>query len=587
MSAGITNRAFNEEGDKIENDNTVEIPCCIVDKSVVDKDPDVEEESMMQRFIRNNHVPLYLLRLAVINLLALVYFISATVYWLTAKADADYDWCTGYGMLILIYVFTYGSIFYRLGIKRFCCKPLSHLLRPFFRCLKNSNKYGIGEIILCLCIMAGIAVFLAIDTVNSRGRLMGFSGVALMMTLGFIFSKHPTKINWRTIVWGLIIQFAFGLISIRWPIGRSIFQCLSEKIATFLDFAKDGAIFIFSDDLVERDIFAFTVLPVLFFFSFVVQILYYLGIMQAVIKSIGWGLHAVLGTTVCESLHAATTLFLGMPESFLVIEPYLNKLTGSEIHAIMCSCFATTSGTVMAAYISFGAQPVHLITATVMSAPAGLLFAKLLYPETKTSSTHFNNIILKKSEESSLLDAATKGALSAIPLVLGIIANIIAFVSAIAFINAILAWMGGLVGFPDLTFELILAKAFIPLSYIMGVPWEECETVGTLIGLKTIVNEFVAYQKLGQFKKDGKLTFKAEAIATYAICGFSNPSSLGIMIGSLSTMAPDKRKDIVQSVFRAFIGGCAVCFLTASIAGMLIDEESFKPNGILFQHITL
>ncbi|XP_058797297.1 solute carrier family 28 member 3-like [Phymastichus coffea] len=545
---------------------------------------EINEENMVQRFTKQHHIAIYLFCLAVLHLLAWIFFISATIFWLTDKGNDEIEWCNGYGILVLIYFFTYGSILYRSVLKSLFLKPLYRLLH----CHRSWRKYSFtGEIALCSAIVFAIVIFLIIDTSDSRSRLVGCCGVFLMLAIGCIFSNHPTEINWRTITWGLIIQFIFGLLSIRWPFGRSVFQCLSLKIATFLDFAKDGAIFMFSDDLVRRDNFAFTVLPVLFFFSFVVKILYYLGIMQRIIKTVGWILHAVMGTTVCESIHAATTLFLGMPESFLVIEPYLNKLTGSEMHAIMCSCFATTSGTVMAAYISFGAQPVHLITATVMSAPAGLCFAKLLYPEREESSTHFKNIVLKKSEEKSLLDAATKGALSAIPLVLGIVANIVVFVSAVAFLNSVLAWLGTLVGYPELTFELILAKTFIPLSYVMGVPWEECEAVGTLIGLKTIVNEFVAYQKLGQFKSEGRLRTKAEAIATYAICGFANPSSLGIMISSLSTMAPNKRKDILGSVFRAFIGGCAVCFLTASIAGILTDEETFESHGPLFQYVSL
>ncbi|KAK0075455.1 hypothetical protein PV326_011569 [Microctonus aethiopoides] len=401
-----------------------------------------------------------------------------------------------------------------------------------------------------------------------------------MLAMGFIFSKYPRQINWRPVIWGLILQFAFGLITIRWSIGRAIFKCLSDKVATFLNYAEDGATFVFSKEIIDNKVFAFAVLPVIFFFSFFIQILYYWGAMQWIILKLGWVLQTIMGTTVCESINSAANTFLGMSEAPLLIKPYISKLTSSEMHAIMCSGFATVSGTVLAAYISFGAQPSLLITASVMSAPAALCFSKLFYPEIENSQTTFQNIPLQKSEDNSILDAATKGALAGIPLVLGIIANIVAFISFISFLNASLSWFGGLVGFSDLTFEYLLSKIFMPLSWIMGVPWDQCEDVATLIGLKTAVNEFVAYQKLGEFKRNGKLTPRVEGIATFAICGFSNPGSIGIMMGTLSSMAPEKREQIAAVVVRAFIGGSAVCFMTASIAGILMNEEFFSEQHI-------
>lgn len=211
-----------------------------------------------------------------------------------------------------------------------------------------------------------------------------------------------------------------------------------------------------------------------------------------------------------------------------------------------------------------------------MSAPAALCYSKLFYPETEKSLTSFDNIKLEKSNDSGLMDAASKGALAGIPMVLGIIANIIAFVSFIALINALLSWLGYLVGYEALTFELILSKVFMPLSWIMGVPWDKCEDVGTLIGLKTVVNEFIAYQKLGEFKRAGRIFGRTEAIATYAICGFSNPGSIGIMLGALTTLAPEKKEQITAVVMRAFVAGSAVCFLTASIAGMLMSDDYFQ-----------
>lgn len=252
--------------------------------------------------------------------------------------------------------------------------------------------------------------------------------------------------------------------------------------------------------------FAFSVLPVIFFFSFCISILYYLGAMQWFITKLGWILQAALGTTVCESVTAAANIFLGMSESPLLIRPYIKILTHSEIHSIMTSGFATVSGTVLAAFINFGAEPAHLITASVMAAPAALMFSKLFYPETEKSKTKSDNIKMEASEDSSILDAASNGATLAIPLVLGIIANLVAFVSFIAFINGVLAFFGVLVGIQDLSLKYIFQYGFMPLAYVLGVPWDESRYVGELIATKMIINEFVAYSKLGEFKELGLLT---------------------------------------------------------------------------------
>ncbi|XP_023244906.1 solute carrier family 28 member 3-like [Copidosoma floridanum] len=565
---------FFQEGvkDKEEVEGTPSITDFQEKNISIDMDGE-KEENVYQRFVSSHPVFFKYCRLAVVHIVAVAYFAAATYSWKTKKEDTGFNWCNGYGLLLLIYTSIYGRLLYVHIFEKHLCNALKKTCCARFNLVNYKNSGQMIEIGVCVTISLAIIIFLVIDTRESRDRLIGLIGIIAIMAIGWGISKYPTKVSWKPVVWGLIFQYVLAIIFTRWPIGRSIFQCLSEKIVVFLDFAKDGAKFVFSDKLVDNGIFAFTVMPVIVFFSFVVSILYHFGVMQYMIKKIGWLLSVTLGTTACESLHAATTLFLGLPETFLVIEPYLNELTNSEIHAIMCSCFSTISGTVLAAYISYGAQPMHLITAMVMSAPAGLSFAKLLYPETKKSSTQFNNIVLKKARQTTFLDAATDGALSAIPLVLGCIANVIAFVAAVAFLNAILAWFGTLLGYPALTFEIILAKIFTPISYVIGVPWEECETVGSLIGLKTVVNELVAFQRFGEIKKTIGFSPKAEAIATYAISGFSNPGSLGVCVGSLSAMANEKKDAISGTVIRAFVGGIAVCFLTASIAGMLVIED--------------
>lgn len=301
-------------------------------------------------------------------------------------------------------------------------------------------------------------------------------------------------------MFGFVFQLILGIICIRWETGRQIFECLGKKVETFLIYSRDGASFVFSSELVDKDIFAFAIMPTIFFFSFCISILYYLGAMQWFVLKLGWILQSVVGTTVCESVTAAANIFLGMSESPLLIRPYIKYLTYSEVHSIMTSGFATVSGTVFAAFIAYGAEPSNLITASVMAAPAALCFSKLFYPETEESKTTTSNIQMEKSEDTSVVDAATNGANIAISLVLGIIANLIAFVSFVAFVNGVLTYLGMLVGIEELTLKLIFSKIFMPLAYMLGVAWKDCENVSELIATKMIINEFVAFERLGQMK---------------------------------------------------------------------------------------
>ncbi|XP_076654962.1 concentrative nucleoside transporter 2 [Halictus rubicundus] len=524
------------------------------------------------------------------NVLLLIYFVFATLYWKNHHFEEGFDWCHGYGLLLLLFAIGYFGVLYHHAAKRFG-KKIGRGVSPLGKRLKNfrNTRYGgtVCRSVIFICIFAAIIVFLILDTVDSRERLTSAVGVVTLMCFGWIFSKHPGRINWKPVLCGLILQFLFGLFTIRWDVGRAICQCMSDKVAAFLNFAKSGSEFIFGKQLVGDGVFAFAVLPVIFYFSFFIQMLYYAGVMQWIILNIGRILQALMSTSICESLNCSANIFIGMTESPLLIKPYLNKLTSSELHAIMCSGFATVSGTVLAAYIEFGANPAHLITASLMAAPAALCYSKLFYPETEEILITRENVKLQKSQDNSLMDAASKGAMAAIPLVLGIIANIVAFVSFISLINSLLGWLGVLVGYDSANFgeplslEFILSKVFKPLSWIMGVPWEDCEKVATLIGLKTVVNEFVAYQKLGEFKRQGKLFGRTEAIATFAICGFANPGSVGITLGVLSSLAPERKKQITDAVMRAFVAGSAVCFLTASIAGLLVTDGAFgnAPNS--------
>ncbi|KAG8222826.1 hypothetical protein J437_LFUL005032, partial [Ladona fulva] len=414
--------------------------------------------------------------------------------------------------------------------------------------------------------IAAIITFILIDANGNQRRMTSLLGVIVFIMFGFVFSKYPSQVNWRTVVSGIVLQYIFALLSIRWETGRNILQCIGDKITQFLEFAYVGAAMVYGDFIVyDKAVFAFKVLSAIYFFGFIISMLYYYGAMQWVIIKIGTALQFVMGTTACESINTSSSVFIGMTEAPLLIKPYIALLTKSEMHSIMTGCLSTVAGTVMAAYISFGISPAHLITASIMSAPAALCYSKLLYPETEKSKTASQNITMDKGSESNVLDAAASGAISAIELIAGIIANLVAFVSFIAFLNAIVSWFGGLVGVGYISFEWILGKVFIPLAWLLGVAPDECEEVALLMGLKTIVNEFVAYQKLSGLMKAGKLTKRASTLATYALCGFSNPGSVGILVGSLSAMAPDRKSTITEVALRSFVGGCITCFLTACV----------------------
>ncbi|CAL7933318.1 unnamed protein product [Xylocopa violacea] len=512
----------------------------------------------------------------VINVVIIIYLVFATLHW--RNTSYHINWCNGYGLLILLVVFVYGGILCHFLSKSFLGEVFGRCWTLAGDVVKTVQKMKYGFFVapvIYVCAFGAIIAFLVVDTVNSRERLQSGIGVVTLLIFGWVFSKHPTRVNWRPVLCGLILQFIFGLLTLRWPTGRAILQCVADKVETFLNYAKSGASFVFGNQLVDDGIFVFSALPVIFYFSFFIQILYYLGVMQWVVLNMGRILQSLMGTTICESVICAANIFVGMSESPLVVKPYLNRLTSSELHTVMASGFATVSGTVMAAYIKFGANPAHLITATLMAAPAALSYTKLFYPETEKVVVLSENIKLTKSEDSSLMDAASKGATAGIPLVLGIVANIVAFVAFISLINGLLSWIGMLVGYEELSFEFILSRIFMPLSWIMGVPWDQSEDVGTLIGLKTAVNEFVAYEKLGEFKKQGRIFGRTEAIVTFAICGFANPGAMGITLSMLSSLAPDKKEIISGAIVRAFVAGSAVTFLTASTAGMLLSDDYY------------
>ncbi|XP_050358847.1 solute carrier family 28 member 3-like isoform X2 [Nymphalis io] len=527
-------------------------------------------------FVKKNSAAMKTIAIFILNGLVIGFFFACMYYWMNYSAD-PLELCYGFGSLIAFLSIIYFFIIYFLVVKKFFGQWFERTVwTKVDRISSHLWKIIIFRWVFCIAILAAIAFFLYWDTKDAPERLISLIGLCLLLIMGFVFSKHPGRINWRSVSIGLLIQFLFGVIFIRWNTGRYALQCFSNKVATFLSYGVEGAGFVFGDLLVRKEqVFAFSTLPVIFFFSMLVEVLFFWGALQWFCLKLGRLLQVATATTVCESVIAVGNVFLGMTESILLIKPYLPILTASELHVVMSSGFATVSGTILAAYIGFGAEPAHLVTASVMSAPAAICFAKLLLPETKRSLTTVENIQPIEIKDKSALSAATRGAAAGTALVLNIVANLVAFVSFIAFVNGVLGYCGGLLGNPDINLEWIFGKIFIPLSWMMGVPWEECELVGSLIGLKTVVNEFVAYQRMGEMKEAGLLSPRAELIATYALCGFTNPSSAGILIGAISAMAPNQTETLSSMAVRAFFAGCGICFMTACIAGILMPVGSF------------
>lgn len=400
-------------------------------------------------------------------------------------------------------------------------------------------------------------------------RLIALLGLGVFIAIAYGMSTNRQAIRWQPILWGIALQLIFALFIIRTPIGLAIFQFLGDVVTQFLNFSDAGASFVFGENFQEF-FFAFKVLPTIIFFSAFISLLYFFGILQRVVQSFAWVMQRTMKTSGSETLSAAGNIFVGQTEAPLLIKPYVSAMTMSELHAVMTGGFATIAGGVLAAYVSFGVPAEHLIAASVMSAPAALAISKLMFPETEESATGGEITMKVERTSENAVDAIAAGALDGLRLALNVGAMIIAFLGLLAAFNALLGWLGTLVGIADLSLELILSYLLAPVAWLMGVPWVDCGQVGILLGKKTILNEFIAYLDLQPLIEEEVISERAIVIATYALCGFANIGSIGIQIGGIGGIAPERRGDLAKLAVRAMIGGTIACFMTASIAGMLI-----------------
>ena len=429
-------------------------------------------------------------------------------------------------------------------------------------------------------------------------RAVSLLGLLVFIALAYAMSVNRGAVPWRTVAWGVGLQFVFALLILKTYPGRWVFERLNEVFTGLLGYTAEGARFVFGN-LVMNNVpvgpaggpmdavgqtgtwantgayFAFNVLPTIIFFSSLMTLLYYFGIMQKLVKAFAWVMLRTMGTSGAESLSAAGNIFMGQTEAPLLVKPFVKEMTNSELHSVMTGGFATVAGGVMAAYVGmlmayFPNIAGHLIAASVMSAPAALAISKIMYPEVEEPTTRGRMKIELEKVDANAIDAAARGAGEGLGLALNVAAMLIAFIALLALFNGIVGGVAGWFGL-ELSIQKILGWLGAPLAWLMGTPWKDALAVGTLIGEKTALNEFVAYLHLAEMLQGGQeLSARAVVIATYALCGFANFSSIAIQIGGIGGLAPDRRHDLSRLGLRAMIAGTLASFMTACVVGVLI-----------------
>ena len=404
-------------------------------------------------------------------------------------------------------------------------------------------------------------------------QFTGVIGVIVLLGIAYLLSNDRKMIDTNIIIWGLGLQISFAFIILKTPLGEYIFTYLNNIIVKLISFADAGSDFLFTSFIPEVGYhvalinFAFRALPVIIFFSSLIAVTYYFGIIQFIIKKIAFIMEKTMKTSGAETLSVSANIFVGQTEAPILIRPFISSMTKSELMAIMVGGFATVAGSVMALYVSWLNNVPniagHLLAASVMSAPAALMIAKVIYPETERPKTVNSDNIDLKSKDTNAMDAIGRGATDGMKLAANVAAMLIAFISIVAMINFIL-------GYANTSLQEILGMIFKPIAWSMGVPWEEANIVGTLMGEKIVLTELIAFGDLTNYIKNDLLSERSAIIASYALCGFANVGSIGIQLGGIGAMAPERRKDLSNLVFKAMIGGALASWLTASIAGILI-----------------
>ena len=411
------------------------------------------------------------------------------------------------------------------------------------------------------------------------GRFAGLLGMITIVGLAYLFSTDRKSVRLKTVAWGLGLQLTFAFFVLRFELGRRIFQIAGDAVNRLLSFSYVGSTFVFGDIGQPKELaklgfsFAFQVLPTIIFIAAFFAFLYHIGIMQLLIRAAAWVMTRVMGASGAESLNVAASVFMGQTEAPLTIRPFLDKLTKSELMCVMTSGMAHVSGGIMAAYIAFGIEAKHLLTAVIMTAPGTLLMAKMLVPETEKPLTGGRVEMPPMEKEANFLGALARGTTDGLHLAINVGAMLISFLAMLALANALMGgahnWLAahGIAWFPS-SLQQIFGWVFAPVAWLIGIPWHDAASVGNLLGTRMVVNELVAFQQLGTMH--GTLDPRTFAIATFALCGFANFSSIGIQIGGIGALAPEQRSQLAKFGIRAMLAGTMANLMSASIVGMLL-----------------
>ena len=403
-------------------------------------------------------------------------------------------------------------------------------------------------------------------------RLTGLVGLALIIALGVALSHNRRAIRWRVVGWGLTLQVLFAIFVLRIPAGRALFHWLGDLITAILGYSYVGSQFVFGELGKPNSslgvIFAFQLLPAIIFVSALFAILYYLGVMQLVVRGFAVVMSRVMGASGAESLNVAASIFMGQTEAPLTIRPFLPRMTRSELMTVMTSGMAHISGSIMVAYIAFGIEARHLLTAVIMTAPGTIMMAKLFEPETDVAETYGTVKLDMPKEDVNLLDAAARGTGEGLNLMLNVIAMLVSFVALVALLNGGFEAVHRYVAWFPANLQTVLGWVFRPIAWAMGVSWHDSGTVGSLLGTRMVLNEFIAYAQLAPMK--AQLDPRSFTIASFALAGFANFSSIGIQLGGIGALAPERKRDLARLGFRAMLAGTLANFLSATIAGMLL-----------------
>ena len=404
-------------------------------------------------------------------------------------------------------------------------------------------------------------------------RAVSALGLLCMLAIAYAFSRDRSRIVWRTVAWGLALQLTLGVILLKTPIGSAFFAAMKVVVSALGRYTQAGTSFVFGGLVPENFSIVVNVLPIIIFMGSLFAVLYHWGWIQIVVDALARGLSRTMGTSGAERLAVVANLFVGMTARALVVRPYLARMTQSELFLLMTIGMATVAGSVLIAYVvMLGGSDYagHLATASLLSLPAGILVSKMIVPEAGTPVTAGSGRAHVEVTSVNTIDAAAQGALAGLRLAAAVGALLIAFVALVALVNDLLATFGGFVGAPGLSLEAVLGFFLAPIAWLMGVPWADATTVGSLLGVKTVLNEFFAYLQLSELVESGALMPRSAIIASYALCGFANFGSLAILLGGIGGMVPEKRSDVARYGMLSILSGSLATFMTACVAGILL-----------------